>query len=129
MDVKAILRPNELNLRSESYAPPAAVIQGTIASVDARNASQHGNVRVRAPGPRSRITAAQKLGIRLQPRSDFALQHGRRERNFWMQRRSARNRHSTARMPAETKIREMRGRKSPQKRTIWRRGGNLRFAE
>src|SRR5258705_3489921 len=58
-------------------------------------------------------------------RSNFALNHSRRERNFWMQRRSARNRHSSARTPAETKIREMRGRKSAQKRPIWRRAGNV----
>src|SRR6266481_4041607 len=31
--------------------------------------------------------------------------------------------------PGETKIREMSGRKSPQKRPIWRRVGNARFAE
>src|SRR5260221_3793002 len=46
-----------------------------------------------------------------------------------MQRRSAKNRHSNARTPAETKIREPSGRKSPQKRAIRRRAGNVRFAE
>src|SRR5258706_11144318 len=46
-----------------------------------------------------------------------------------MQRRSAKNRHSNARTPAETKIRELSGRKSPQKRAIRRRAGNVRFAE
>src|SRR5258707_14830877 len=46
-----------------------------------------------------------------------------------MQRRSAKNRHSTGRTPAETKIREPSGRKSPQKRAIRRRTGNVRFAE
>src|SRR5260370_16553000 len=45
-----------------------------------------------------------------------------------MQRRSAKNRHSNARTPAETKIRELSGRKSPQKRAIRRRAGNVRFA-
>src|SRR5258707_10927086 len=35
-----------------------------------------------------------------------------------MQRRSAKNRHSNARTPAETKIRELSGRKSRQKRAI-----------
>jgi hypothetical protein len=70
-----------------------------------------------------------KPGIRLQLRSDFALNHDRRERNFWMQRRSAKNRDSNARTPAETKIREMSGRKSPQKRSIWRRLGKVWFAE
>src|SRR5207244_13029746 len=54
--------------------------------------------------------------------------HGRQERKFWMQRRSAKNRHSNARTPAETKIRELSGRKSPQKRPIWRCAGNARFA-
>ena len=34
-----------------------------------------------------------KPGIRLQPRSDFALNHGRRERNFWMRRQGAKNHH------------------------------------
>src|SRR5260370_6674722 len=37
-------------------------------------------------------------------------------------------RHSNARTPAETKIRELSGRKSPQKRAIRRRAGNVRFA-
>ena len=40
-------------------------------------------------------------------RSNLALNNGRRERNFWMQRRSAKNRHSNARTPAETRIREL----------------------
>src|SRR6266404_6479364 len=62
-------------------------------------------------------------------RSNLALNHGRRERKFWMQRRSAKNRHSNARTPAETKIRELSGRKSRQKRAIRRRAGNVRFAE
>src|SRR5260370_14867402 len=44
-----------------------------------------------------------------------------------MQRRSAKNRHSDARTPAETKIWELSGRKSPQKRAIRRRAGNVRF--
>src|SRR5258705_8096056 len=46
-----------------------------------------------------------------------------------MQRRSAKNRHSNARTPAETKIREMSGRKSPQKRPIRSRIANVRFAK
>jgi hypothetical protein len=37
--------------------------------------------------------------------------------------------HSNARTPAETKIRELSGRKSRQKRAIRRRAGNVRFAE
>jgi len=55
------------------------------------------------------------------------LGDSRRERNFWMQRRSAKNR-SNARTHAETKIRESGGRKSRQERLIWRRTGNVRFA-
>ena len=47
---------------------------------------------------------------------------------FWMQRRSAKNRHSNTRTHAETKICELGGRKSRQKRPIWRRSGNVRFA-
>jgi hypothetical protein len=35
---------------------------------------------------------------------------------------------SDARRLAETKIRELNDRKSPQKRPIWRRTGNARFA-
>src|SRR5258705_3859698 len=56
-----------------------------------------------------------KPGIRRQRRSDFALKSGRRERNFWMRRQGAKNSRQNARTPAETKIREVRGRKSPQK--------------
>src|SRR6266481_9539993 len=36
------------------------------------------------------------------------------------------NSRQNARTPGETKIREMSGRKSPQKRPIWRRIGNVR---
>src|SRR5258705_5137099 len=57
-----------------------------------------------------------KVGIPGVVRSNLALSHGRRDRKFWMQRRSAKNRNSNARTPAETKIRELSGRKSPQKR-------------
>src|SRR6266446_8750505 len=38
------------------------------------------------------------------------------------------NSRQNARTPGETKIREMSGRKSPQKRPIWCRIGNVRFA-
>jgi hypothetical protein len=61
-------------------------------------------------------------------RSDFALNHGCRERNFLMRRQGAKNRPKNVRTPPETKIRELSGRKSPRKRPIWRRIGNLRFA-
>jgi DNA-binding NarL/FixJ family response regulator len=54
--------------------------------------------------------------------------HSHRERSLWMQRRSAKNRHSKARTHAETKIRELSGRKSRLERSVWRRTGNVRFA-
>ena len=57
-------------------------------------------------------------------RSDFALNHGCRERNFLMRRQGAKNRPKNVRTPPETKIRELSGRKSPRKRPIWRRIGN-----
>src|ERR1700732_856960 len=62
-------------------------------------------------------------------RSDFTLNHGFRERNFWMQRQGAKSRHQNARTPTETRIRELSRRKCPQKRPIGRRAGNARFAE
>jgi hypothetical protein len=52
---------------------------------------------------------AQKSELRPQIRSDFALTAGSRERNFWMQRQGAKNRHQNARAPTETKIRELSG--------------------
>ena len=58
-----------------------------------------------------------------------ALEAGRRERNFWMRRQRAKNRRQNAHTSTETKIRELIGRKSPQKRPIWRLIGNVRFAE
>src|SRR5258706_10238661 len=84
---------------------------------------------IAAAPARSRSALGLKVGIPGAERSNLALNHGRRERNFWMQRRSAKNRHSNARTPAETKMRELSGRKSPQKRAIRRRAGNARFAE
>ena len=59
---------------------------------------------------------------------DFALNPGRRERNFWMQRHGTKNRRSNARAPTETKVQEMSGQKSPQKRPIRRCLRHLRFA-
>jgi hypothetical protein len=61
--------------------------------------------------------------------SNFAFRARRRERNFWMRRRAAKNRHSILRTAAETKIREVSGRKCPQKRPIRRRPYNVKFAE
>src|SRR5258706_120527 len=83
----------------------------------------------RSTGPKVPNCGSAKPGIRLQLRSDFALNHGRRERNLLMQRQRAKNRRQSGRAPTETKIREMSGRKSPQKRAIRRRAGNVRFAE
>src|ERR1039457_6203735 len=47
------------------------------------------------------------------------LKSGRRERNFWMQRREAKNRPKRPLMPAETERPERYRRISPQKRPIW----------
>jgi hypothetical protein len=45
---------------------------------------------------RSRITATQKADLRGLVQSDFTLKAGRRERNFWMRRQGAKNRHRNA---------------------------------
>src|SRR6478735_6499030 len=45
-----------------------------------------------------------------------------------MRRQGAKTATKNARTSAETKIRELSGRKSPQKRPIWRRIGNVWFA-
>ena len=87
------------------------------------------NPELSSAGPKIPNYGAAKPGIRPQRRSDFALDRSRRERNFWMQRPSAKSRHSNAPTPAETKIREKSGPKSPQKRPIWRRLGKVWFAE
>src|SRR5258706_13794301 len=91
-------------------------------SLDAASAihrlSGAGNLR-RSDSTRNSISARPKIpnygsakrGIRLQPRSDFALNHGRQERNFWMQRQGAKSRHQNARTPTETRIRELSRRK------------------
>src|SRR5258706_239086 len=125
---------------SPSQAPSGTVRASSasgIEKIDRRWRLGHeGSVRQTGPlrdlscsaGPRSRTTVAQK-SIPAAERSNLALNHGRRERNFWMQRRSAKNRHSNGRTPAETKIRESSGRKSAQKGPIHRRDGNARFAE
>ncbi len=42
---------------------------------------------------RSRITATQKADLRGLVQSDLTLKAGRRERNFWMRRQGAKNRH------------------------------------
>ncbi len=84
------------------------------------------------PSPRRSkipITAAQKPELRVQCGPTSRSKPGCRERNFWMQRRSAKNRHSNSQTPAETKVREVSGRKSPQNRPIWRRLGKWWFAK
>ena len=55
------------------------------------------------------------------------LKSGRRERNFWMQRREAQNRPKRTLMPAETERPERYRRISPQKRPIWSLPGNPWF--
>src|SRR5712675_3698028 len=74
------------------------------------------------------ITAAQKSELRVQCGPTSRSKPGCWERNFWMQRQGAKNHHEKGRMPAETKVREASGRKSPQKPPIWRRLGKGRFA-
>ncbi len=51
---------------------------------------------------------------------------GCRERNFWMQRQSAKIATKMRETSAETKLQEVSGRKSPQKRPIRSRIGNVR---
>jgi site-specific DNA recombinase len=98
------------------------------AAVEGRLPRGIGIERLRDP-PTEWSRQFEALGLNPEIRSDFALTAGSRERNFWMQRQGAKNRHQNARAPTETKIRELSGRKSPQKRPIWRPTGNVRFAE
>ena len=60
--------------------------------------------------------------------SNFVLNHSRRERSFWMQRRSAQKSSFKRTNACRHKIRKLNGRKSRQKGPIWRRTGNVRFA-
>src|SRR5665647_2043525 len=55
------------------------------------------------------------------------LKSGRRERNFWMQRREAKNRPKRPLVPAETERPERYQRISPQKRPIWSLPGSPWF--
>src|SRR5258705_3674891 len=72
---------------------------------------------------------AQRFRIAAAQNPEYARSKpSRRERNFWMQRQGAKNHHQTTPTLAETQIREISGRKSPQKRPIWRRIGNAWFA-
>ena len=63
------------------------------------------------------------------PAADRRSKPCRGERNFWMQRQAAQNRHENGCAPAETEIQKLSSRKSRQKRPIWRRIGNARFAK
>src|ERR1700682_3841751 len=65
--------------------------------------------------------------LRAQRGRTSRLKPGRRERNFWMRRQGAKNRHQTTPTLAETQIREISSRKSAQKRPIWRHVGNAWF--
>src|SRR5258706_16329364 len=116
------------SLRSPSPSrEPSGTVRASSASgiekIDRRWRLGHeGSVRQTGPlgdlscsaGPRSRTTVAQK-SIPAAERSNLALNHGRRDRNFGMQRRSAKKRHSNGRTPAETKTREASGRKTTEK--------------
>jgi hypothetical protein len=59
--------------------------------------------------------------------SGMAVATCRRERNFWMQRREAKNRLERPQVSPETERAKGYRRKSPQKRPISTRPGNLRF--
>src|SRR6266849_4977294 len=93
---------------------------------------------VRRTRPQSRITAAPvedpncsgpKVGIASAVRSDFALKAPLLGTEFLDAETKRQNHHEKGRTPAETKVREVSGRKSPQKRPIWRRLGKGWFAE
>src|SRR5216683_2787044 len=93
---------------------------------------------VRRTRPQSRITAAPvedpncsgpKVGIASAVRSDFALKAPLLGTEFLDAETKRQNHHEKGRTPAETKVREVSGRKSPQKRPIWRRLGKEWFAE
>src|SRR5258707_5240531 len=76
-----------------------------------------------------RITAAQKSELRVQCGPTSCSKPGCRERNFWMQRQSAKIATKMRERPTETEIQEVSGRKSPQKGPIRSRIGNVRFAK
>src|SRR6266852_536271 len=76
-----------------------------------------------------RLRQQKKVGITAAYLSGFAPTPGRRERNFRLQRQSVEIRHSKTSTLKETRIGELSGRKAPQKRPIWRRLGNMRFAK
>jgi hypothetical protein len=92
---------------------------------------------IRGPRPQSGIALTRpdpsnyvgsKSQLRPRMRSQFAPEPGRRERNFWMRRRAAKNPRPNAPARTETKVQEMSSRMSPQKRPVWRSTGNVRFA-
>ena len=72
--------------------------------------------------------AANSAPLRNIGNSDCPQTSAARERNFWMQRQTAKYCHQNAQTPTETKIRKVSGPKSRQKRPFLRRTGNVRFA-
>src|SRR5258708_615147 len=73
-------------------------------------------------------SAGKLIGLIRLPEVCGAFKPSRRERNFWMRRQAAQNRHQTTSTLAETQVREISGRKSAQKRPVWRCVGNAWFA-
>jgi len=73
---------------------------------------------IAAPTRRSRILAAQNVELRLQVRSDFALKAQPRGTEFLDAETGRQKSSPKCVTPAETKIREVSGRKSPWKRPI-----------
>src|SRR6266849_10650479 len=93
---------------------------------------------VRRTRPQSRITAAPvqdpnfsgpKVGVAGAVRSNFALKARLLGTEFLDAETGRQKSSRKGRTPAETKVREASGRKSPQKRPIWRRLGKGWFAE
>jgi hypothetical protein len=90
----AFLAPNLVKAAVEGRLPAASESSGSairrLNGADSlrRSDSIRNNCNI---GPRSRTTVAQKSKLWAQVWSDFAHKPGRRERNFWMQRQSAKN--------------------------------------
>jgi hypothetical protein len=80
-------------------------------------------------GPRSRITVARKSELRLPIRPEYAPAPPATGNGiFGCRDRAPKSPRSNAPPYAETKVWELGGRKSPQKRPVWRPTGNMRFA-
>jgi hypothetical protein len=82
----------------------------------------------RATAP-ARIPAAPRLKYGFNRGSNYALDLGAPGTEFLDAEKRHQNPNSNARAPAETKIRKMSGRKSPQKVPVWRWLGSVRFAK